>query len=59
MPKLHYALEPNAPKRLELAWESHYRDFVVKLDGLLQRLPAIRRLRRTDAPSPSVVHPAR
>ena len=32
MPKLHYALEPNAPKRLELAWDGHYRDFAVKLD---------------------------
>jgi hypothetical protein len=32
MPTLRYALEPNGPKRLELAWEGQYRNFVVKLD---------------------------
>lgn len=32
MPTLRYALEPNGPKRLELAWEGAYDQFTIKLD---------------------------
>lgn len=33
MPTLTYALEPNAPKRLEISWGWFWKNFTIRLDG--------------------------